>query len=83
MQVPRRHQLPRRPQDRARRATFPASADGSLPSEGVAATVIQRRHNIKEPSLARVRVTAVNKDGHSVGFAVPKLMAQAKLLEMA
>ena len=63
-------------------ATFSASADGFLPSEGVAAIVIQRGHDAEGPSLARVRATAVNQDGRSMGFAAPNPAAQAKLLEM-
>ena len=63
-------------------ATFSASADGFLPSEGVAAIVIQRKRDINGPSLARIRSTAINQDGRSMGFAAPNPAAQAKLLEM-
>jgi acyl transferase domain-containing protein len=63
-------------------ATFSANADGFLPSEGVAAIVIQRKRDVKGPGLARIRASAVNQDGRSMGFAAPNPAAQARLLEM-
>ncbi|KAI0030106.1 hypothetical protein K488DRAFT_12764, partial [Vararia minispora EC-137] len=62
---------------------FSEWADGTLPSEGAAAIVIQKARNVQVSPYASIRGSAVTHDGASRGFLSPNPVAQIRLLRLA
>ncbi|ODA67388.1 Polyketide synthase PksM [Methyloligella halotolerans] len=63
--------------------SFGADADGFAPGEGVGVVVLKRLADAQADGdriLAVIKATAVNHNGRSNGYTVPKTRAQAKLV---
>ena len=63
---------------------FAVDGDGYLPAEGVGAVLLKSLDDAlrdKDPVLAVIKGSIANHGGHSAGFAVPNIEAQARLIE--
>ncbi|OEJ69007.1 hypothetical protein BEN30_04620 [Magnetovibrio blakemorei] len=63
---------------------FAVDGDGYLPAEGVGAVLLKPLDEAlsdQDPILAVIKGSIANHSGHSAGFAVPNIKAQARLME--